>query len=83
MSECRSDIELLKTETSYFPSNSIKVLLDNPTISAASPEDNFRLSYNFAASSIEKSYSDKSILSGTFICIVLMIKINRFNKFND
>lgn len=83
MSACRSDIELLKTETSYFPSNSIKVLLDNPAISAASPEDNFRPSYNFAASSIVKSYSDISTLSGTFICIVRMIKINRFFKFND
>ncbi len=60
MSECKSDIEVLKTETPYFPSISMKALFDNPAISAACPAESFASSYNFDATIIEKSQSFKS-----------------------
>jgi len=54
-SDFRSDKDVLKTETSYLPNNSMKVLLDKPAISAACPADNFPSSHNLNATIIEKS----------------------------
>jgi len=66
VSNSKSSTELLKTETPYFPNNSIKVLFINPVKSAACPDERMPSSYNFEAIIIASSLSPLSTESGMF-----------------
>ena len=44
ISECKSETEVLNTETPYFPSISMNALFDSPTICAACPDESLACS---------------------------------------